>query len=306
MKKTVICITLVFQFIWVSSQTTEAEKQLKIQQADSANGWKKGGMINLSTSQTSLTNWAAGGQSSIAVSGLLNLYARYKKDNGLWENYLDLGYGSLKQGKKDWWKTDDKIDFTSKYGLKTSKNLYIAALLNFKSQFANGYNYPNDSVRISGFLSPGYILGALGLEYRPNDNFDLFIAPVTGKFTMVVNQDLADAGAFGVHPGENVYSELGSYMRIFLKKGLMENVTFQSNIDLFSNYLHNPQNIDVSWESLLSLKVNKFISATVSTHLVYDDDIKIAIDKNNDGIIEHKGPRLQFKEVLAIGLSYKF
>jgi hypothetical protein len=88
----------------------------------------------------------------------------------------------------------------------------------------------------------------------------------------------------------------------------MENITFQTNLDLFSNYLHNPENIDVNWETLLSMKVNTFISATVSTHLIYDDDIKIAIDDNDNGIItsNETHPRLQFKEVLAIGLAYKF
>ena len=306
MKKSILCLTLLFLFVGSYSQNTEAEKQLKTQNADSVIGWKKGGMINLSTSQTSLTNWAAGGQSSIAFSGLMNLFARYNKDKGLWENFLDLGYGSLKQGKRDWWKTDDRIEFTSKYGYKITKKLYLAGLLNFKTQFANGYNYPNDSVKISGLMSPGYILGAIGIDYRPGEDFTLFFAPITGKLTLVTNQELSDAGAFGVDPGDHTLAELGSYLRIFLKHNLMENITFQTKLDLFSNYLHNPQNIDVNWETLLSLKVNKFFAATLSTNLVYDDDVDIVVDKNGDGIIDESGPRVQFKEVLAIGFSYKF
>jgi hypothetical protein len=297
MKKSILCIALLLPYIWINSQTTEAEKQLKTQQADSVNGWKKGGLANLSTSQTSLTNWAAGGQSSMAFSGLLSLFANNKKEKGLWENSLDLAYGSMKQGKTDWWKTDDKIDFTSKYGFKTSKNLYLAGLLNFKTQFANGYNYPNDSVKISGFMAPGYLLGAIGIDYSPGEYLTLFFAPLTGKFTFVNDQNLSDAGSFGINPGDNVYSEFGSYIRIFLKKDLMENISFQTKLDLFSNYLHNPQNIDVSWETLISMKVNQLFSATLTTHLVYDDDIIIP-DKG--------GPRVQFKEVLAIGISYKF
>jgi hypothetical protein len=306
MKKSILCLGLLLPFIWLNSQTTEAEKQLKTQQADSVNGWKKGGLVNISTSQTSLTNWAAGGQSSVALSGLLSLFANNKQEKGLWENSLDLGYGTMKQGKQDWWKTDDKIDFTSKYGFKTSKNLYLAGLLNFKTQFANGYNYPNDSDKISAFLAPGYLLGALGLEFKPNENFSLFLAPLTGKFTLVNDPDLSDAGAFGIDPGDNVLSEFGGYVRIFLKKDLMENISFQTKLDLFTNYLHNPQNVDVNWECLFSMKVNKFISAMLTTNLIYDDDIKIAIDDNDDGIIDQTGPRTQFKEVLAIGLSYKF
>jgi hypothetical protein len=308
MKKTIIFFSLLLPVILSNAQVTDAEKQLKTQAVDSVEGWKSGGMINLNLSQTSLTNWAAGGQSSIAVNGLINLHDQYKKGNELWENYLDLAYGTMKQGSANWWKTDDKISFTSKYGHKAAKNFYIAGLADFKTQFTKGYNYPNDSVMISRFMAPGYLLVALGAEYRPSDNFDFFIAPLTGKFTFVMDQALADSGAFGVKRGENVYSEFGGYARLFAKKNLMENISIQTNLALFSNYLHNPGNIDVNWEVLLSMKVNKFISATISTDMIYDDDIKIVEDKNDNGIIEpgEKGPRLQFKEVLAIGLAYKF
>jgi len=306
MKKLLLCLVVMLPAYWLHAQITDAEKQLKSHADDSVAGWKKGGLINLSATQTSLTNWASGGQSSMAVSGLLNLFAHNKMDKGLWENFLDLGYGSLKQGKRDWWKTDDKIDFTSKFGYNTTKNMYIAGLLNFKTQFADGYNYPNDSIRISRFMSPGYLLGAIGLDYIPGENFTLFFAPIAGKFTFVTDDSLSAEGAFGVDPGENVYAEFGSYIRAFFKIDLMENITFQTKLDLFSNYLHNPQNIDVSWETLLTMKVNKFFSATLTTHLIYDDDIVISIDKNEDGIIEEAGPRVQFKEVLAIGISYKF
>lgn len=291
----------------VFSQVTEAEKQLKTQKVDTLLGWKKGGVINISTTQTSLTNWAAGGQSSMSISGLLSLFANNKMDKSLWENSLDLGYGTLKQGKNtDWWKTDDKIDFTSKFGLEANEKLYYAFLLNFKTQMTNGYNYPNDSDKISGFMAPGYLLMALGLDYKPNDNFAVFFAPLTLKLTMVTDDDLADAGAFGVDPGDHLKSEFGGYLRLFLKKDVMENITIQTKLDLFSNYLHNPQNIDVSWETLLSMKVNKFISATLSTHLLYDDDIDIAVDTNDDDEPDEYGPRVQFKEVLAIGFSLKF
>jgi hypothetical protein len=308
MKKIFLLFSLLLPVVWSNAQVTDAEKQLKTQVVDSVEGWKSGGMINLNLSQTSLTNWAAGGQSSIAMNGLLNLHDQYKKGNELWENYLDLAYGSMKQGDNNWWKTDDKIAFVSKYGHKAAKNLYIAGLIDFRTQFSKGYNYPNDSVMISRFMASGYLLGALGAEYRPSDNFDVFIAPFTGKFTFVMDNALSDSGAFGVKRGEKVYSEFGGYARIFAKKDLMENISIQTNLDLFSNYLHNPGNIDISWKVLLSMKVNKFFSATISTDMIYDDDIKIVEDKNNNGIIEsgEKGPRLQFKEVLAIGLAYKF
>ncbi len=304
--KTLIITIILASIISIGfSQVTASEDNLKKQSADTVDGWKKGGTITINMSQVSLTNWSAGGQNSISTNGILSLFANLKKGNSMWENYLDIGYGTIRQGKDaNWLKTDDKIDFTSKYGQKAFSNWYYAGLLNFKTQMTAGYNYPDDSTRISDLLAPGYLLGAIGLDFKPSENFTLFIAPVTTKVTFVNDQALADAGAFGVEPGENMRSEFGGYLRMFYKRDLMENVSFQTKLDLFSNYLENPENLDISWEVLISMKVNKYISATITTHLLYDDDIDIAwTDSDN---IDHVGPNTQFKEVLGVGFSYKF
>jgi hypothetical protein len=306
MKKPILFIgLLLFFLVDITAQITEAEKKLKTQTVDTLLGWTKGGIINISTAQTSLTNWAAGGQSSVAINGLLSLYAHKKQEKSLWENYLDLNYGVLKQKETGWWKTDDRIDFTSKYGIKANDVLYYAGLVNFKSQFSDGYNYPNDSVKISRFMAPGYLLESLGIDYVPQPSFTLFFAPLTAKFTFVLDDDLSDAGAFGVDPGDAVKTEFGGYLRMLYKKDLMENISFQTKLDLFTNYLKDFGNIDVSWETLLSMKVNKLISATLSTHLLYDDDITI-IDEKDDGTTEAYNSKVQFKEVLAVGLTLKF
>lgn len=291
------------------SQVTDAEKQLKTQSADTLMGWKRGGLININTSQTSLTNWSAGGQSSVAVGGLLSLHAQRKNPGSVWENYLDVGYGTLKQGKESgWWKTDDKIDFTTKYAINLSQKMYLAALAAFRTQMADGFNYPNDSVKISGLLAPGYLVAGLGIDYKPNSAFNLYVSPFTYKLTVVSDEALSDAGAFGVDQGKSSKNEFGGYLRAFYTLTLMENIGLQSKLDLFSNYLKNPQNVDVSWEVLLTMKVNTFISATLATHLLYDDDIDISADDNDDGIIgpDESHPRVQFKEVLAVGLTLKF
>lgn len=312
---------VLFSFISAASfcQVTDAEKFLKSQAADTAEGWKKSVLFSLNLTQTSLTNWAAGGQNSIAGNGLISVSANYRKGKGIWENLIDIGYGSIKQGKNaPWWKTDDKFDLTSKYSRNISDGWYYSALLNFKTQMTPGYNYPNDSVKISDFFAPGYLVTALGFNYTTDTNFTLFAAPFTAKTTFVNDRKLADAGAFGVDPagydaagvlvsrGETIRMEFGSFLRMFYRKNLMENILFQTKLDLFSNYLNNPQNIDVSWEVLVAMKVNKFFTANVTTHLLYDDDIDIAVDSNNDGIAEKAGPRTQFKEILAVGFSYKF
>lgn len=289
--KKLLLISLITTLIWAQEETT----------------WEKGGTVAVNLTQVSLTNWAAGGQNSISSNELISLFAHYKKGEGVWENFLEIGYGSIKQGDNDsWWKTDDKIDFTSKYGRKAFDTWYYSGLLNLKSQMTAGYNYPDDSTKISDLFAPGYLLIAVGLDNKPNENFTAFVSPLTGKITFVNDQDLADAGAFGVEPGENSLSEFGGYAQILYKKELMENVNLQTKLDLFSNYLDKPQNIDISWEVLVTMKVNEYISANISTHLLYDDDIDIAVDEDDDGIPDKYGPRTQFKEVLGLGFSYTF
>jgi len=308
MKETIIAIFIMFcAVIFTSAQITEVEKQLITQGEDTLKGWDRGGAFNINASQTSLTNWSSGGQNSVSLNGIASLYAHYSEGKGLWENFLDLGYGSLKQDKNDgWWKTDDKLSLVSKYGYNIKDKWYFAALMNFKTQFAPGYNYPNDSVLISGFLAPAYLLGGIGFDYIPNENFTIFIAPLTYKLTVVNDKALSDEGAFGVKPGNSSYSELGGYIRTSAKVNLMENIVLNSKLDLFSNYLNKPQNIDVNWETLINMKVNRIITVSLSTHLIYDDDTLIAIDDDDDGITDKKGPRVQFKEVLAVGLSLIF
>jgi hypothetical protein len=306
MKKYVILIfTLCLAFQFSHAQVTEAEEKLRAQSADTLEGWKQGGAIFINFAQTSLTNWASGGNNSVAINGLASLFANYKKGNSVWDNYLDMGYGLMKQGKGEKFvKTDDKVDFMSKYGQHAFKSWYYSALLNFRTQLTNGYNYPDDSV-ISALLAPAYLLGALGMDYKPNDVFTAFIAPITTKITLVNDQVLADAGAFGVEAGKKTRAEFGGYVRVGFKKDLVENINLATKIDFFSNYLHNPQNIDVNWEALLTMKVTKYIAASLSTQLLYDDDITIDKEQDN-GETRPVNSLVQFKEILGIGFTMKF
>jgi hypothetical protein len=315
LKKLALILFLIGLFDLAAGQVTEGEKKLRTLTTDTIQGWKKGGVIAVNLAQTSLTNWAAGGQNSVAVNGLFSVFANYKRDKSVWDNSLDLGYGLIKQGKNEApRKTDDKIDFLSKYGHEAFKNFYYAALLNFKTQMTPGYNYPDKINKISDFFSPAYLLMAVGLDYKPNAYFSAFLAPLTGKFTFVTDEKLSDAGAFGVKPGSKTLSEFGGYLRAIytkndFKSDYLKNVAFTTKIDLFSNYLKKPENIVVYWETQIAFKVNKFISANLNTQLIYDDKIRVPFDKNGNGSIETgEGIRskIQFKEILGVGLSYNF
>ncbi len=293
---------ILFAFaIALPAQVTESEKKLKTLETDTLSGWKTGAVTGVNLAQTALVNWAAGGESSVAMNGLLSVFANYKNKTSAWDNSLDVGYGLLQQGKdKGFIKTDDRFDLLSKYGRKAFSDFYYTVLVNFKTQFAPGYNYPNDSVKISNFLAPAYLLGAVGLNYQPSSYFNAFVAPLTGKMTIVNDDALSAAGAFGVVPGKKSMSEFGGYARIIFsrndfKSEFLKNVAFTTKLDLFSNYLKDPQNVDVSWENQIALKVNKYLSVNLNTHLLFDADVHP----------EGMPAKVQFKEILGVGFSIK-
>ncbi len=309
-KKTLTFLLVLFVSVGQIFSQIVDEKKLKTAnfvEADSLSGWKTGGVANLSLTQIAFSNWATGGVNSVAFNGLVSLYANYRDTKNSWDNSLDLGYGILMQETytKGYMKTDDRIDFTSKYGRKAYKNLFYTGLFNFNSQFAAGYKTPNSTTIISNFLAPGYMTAAIGLSYQPDNYLSVFFAPFSSKMTLVMNEDLSNQGAFGVDKGKSFRGEFGGYARISYQKDdfthpLLKNVSVKSKLTLFSNYLKNPQNIDINWENLIAMKVNKYITVSLNTIMIYDDDIKILQDNGT------KSAGLQFKEILGVGFSYTF
>ena len=283
MKRILLLISLlVFYSIHLFAQTEPVDTS-----------WKKGGFIGLNFSQVSLSNWAQGGDNSVALSSTTNLFANYVKGKVDWQNSLDMAYAMVQTGNDNLKKSDDKIDLTSKYSRKFSDHWLLGILFNFKSQFAEGFNYPDDSNIVSKFFSPAYITLSPGLTYKPIDYFEVLISPATGKWTFVNDKSLSDAGAYGVDPGKTVRTEFGAYLNMKFKKDIMENVNFISKLELFDSYANKDKavEIDVNWENILTMKVNRFITASISTQLIYDADI-----------IE----RTQFKESIGVGFGYKF
>ena len=286
--------------------------------------WKHAGFTSLSFTQVSLSNWAAGGEDAYSAVIMFSIFENYAKDKTAWDNSLDLAYGLIKSGDADVRKNEDKIDLNTKYGYKAFGKFFYSALANFKSQFTAGYNYPDDSTVISQFAAPAYIIIALGLDYKPSNYFSAFISPATGKYTLVMDRQLADAGAYGVDAaeydisghrtkeGKNIRPEFGAYFRAKFQKDLATNFNLSSTLNLFDNYTdrdkNNQANIDVNWETMLALKAGKWITATLFTNLIYDDNIDLPTYETINGVktITGSGPKTQFKEVFGIGVSFKF
>ncbi|MEY4594507.1 MAG: hypothetical protein RIQ47_917 [Bacteroidota bacterium] len=269
---------------------------LKSEKVDSL--WRTGGFINVNFSQVSLSSWAPGGESSYSISGGFSGFANYDKGRLRWDNSLITSYALQQTSTNGLRKTDDQIDLTSKLGYRFKKNQkwYYSALVNFKSQFANGYDYAKDPDNvISHFLAPAYVTSSFGFTWRPKDYFEVLISPVTSKLTLVMDKAISDAGGFGVTPGKNVRSEFGAYMNARFRKEIMPNVTLASRLELFNNYSDankpNRKNVDVNWETGFLMKVNKVLTASLVFQVVCDDDVL---------------KKTQYRQVLGVGFGYKF
>ena len=276
----------------VSAQTETAE---------GTSPWTREGNLGLKLTQVSLTNWAAGGDNSVAFDFQGAYQANYKKGKHLWNNRLELAYGLNRTGEDGTKKANDKIYLNSKYGYSIAKSWYASAFATFQTQFSPGYDYSiSKDISVSEFMSPAYLTTGLGFTYEPNKIFTVVLSPASWRGTFVLNDRLSDEGAYGVDPGKHLLSSFGANLKGEVRYEFMKNMTVYSRLDLYSDYLHKPQNIDVNWEVQINMAINKWFSTTLTTNLVYDDDVKIA---QKDGT---KGPRVQFKEILGVGLQFNF
>lgn len=289
--------------------------------ADTA--WRLGSTVSLQFSQVAFDHWAAGGESSISVTAIGTGFASYLRDKNFWNSYAYLSYGAYSgQYDSKIRKNVDVIDLGTKAGHELGKKFYLTGLVNFKSQFADGYNYPNLDTVVSTWLAPGYLLLSAGVDWRPLDYFSLYLSPATGKFTFVTDQTIADLGTYGNDPavydsagvlishGKTTRSEFGALFVATFAKDLIKNVNLTTKATLFNNYTDpvkaNRANIDVNWDLLLTMKVNSWLAATVYGALIYDNDIFIQDLDPETGLSKGTGgPRTQLKEGIGISLTYK-
>ena len=310
MKRIILIFCLIISSILSFSQdivkVAKAKEDVLKVEADSVKHWYITGSGNLAFSQAAFSNWAAGGENSVGLTAFFNMKANYKKGKHVWGNTVDLGYGFQFLGNKGntrFTKTNDKLELTSAYGYQISKNekWFLTFLVNFRTQFAEGFNYPDDSTVISKFMSPGYLIAGVGITYAPVKWFYVYLSPCSGRFTFVLDKALSDSGSFGVERGEKIRGEFGPYLRADMNKDLAKNINLSSTLELFTNYLHDFGNIDLNWSLRLTMNVNKWLAASIATQVIYDEDIMIKATSTSE-----PGPRTQFKELLGIGLTYKF
>lgn len=267
--------------------------------------WRVKGDFGFNFNQVSLTNWAAGGQNSLAWTTTFGLDANYEKDKWKWDNLVRLGYGLSQIGDAELNKTDDRILLNTNLGYEISGPWYVTFNANFRTQFTDGYNPPNDSVKISTFMAPGYLVAGIGIEYKPNKFFTAMVNPIANKTTFVMDDLLSSNGAYGVDTLSNAKAEFGAFISLAFKKEIIKNVTLGTLYTMFAKY-EDLAAWDVNWDLIIDFKINSFLAANITTNLIYDQDIKIPVDRSGDGNNDGFGPRVQFRQALGIGLTANF
>lgn len=304
-------IFILFSFINADAQDpsvqdlkNEAAKSIKKDPTDTIQKkWKLGGLFNFNLNQGSQSNWSAGGDKfSFSLNSYLNVFAFYKKNKNSWDNSLDLAYGIVNTTSLGSRKASDRIDLLSKYGYALSPKWNASALFNLRTQFANGYAYSKTSVGldtaniISKSFAPAYVLLSLGFDYKPNDNFSLFISPLTERWVIVTDNNIAPL--FGLDPGKKSKNELGAFVSANYSAKLGNSFLYKTKLDLFSNYKQKPQNIDVFWSNVISAKITKYIDFSFNLDMIYDD--------NTQNVNPAKGPAPQWLQLMGIGFAYNF
>ncbi len=263
--------------------------------------WERSGSMGLNISQASFSNWASGGTSAFGLNFQSDYQANYQHGRNMWQNRLELAYGFNNVKGERSRKTQDKIYLSALYGYQVKKHLYLGGSFDFRTQFANGFLDDSTPLQlISQFMAPGYMTIGMGLIWKPKPYFSLVFNPVAWRGTFVINDILSDQGDFGVDPGKKYRTDFGANLKADFNYWLMKNVNLYSRLELYSNYLDKPLNVDVLWDVQLNLVVNEWISVNLTTGLAYDDDVLI---EQEDGARVHK---VQFREILGVGLQYTF
>ena len=284
--------------------------------------WEKENRLGINLSEVAFVNWNAGGDNSVSGTGSLKFIRNYKFRFMQWDNELELKYGLNAQEGREVRKTDDAIRLSTTFGYRndTIKSWYYSVKGKFNTQFADGFNYPDTSTPISRFMAPGYLFLGGGASFIPEGKkFNLYLSPASFKTTFVLDQTLANNGAFGVkrailddegnviREGENTFSEFGALITNQWEKEVLKNVIMNHKISLYSDYIRSFGNIDIDWELVFKLKVNNVLQTEIGAHIIYDDDIRFDREVADDGTVINEGePRIQLRQFLNIGIVYNF
>lgn len=297
-----IIMSLIFPlFAQTNADTTKSEKNKY---------WKFTGLVSLNFSETMQWNWAAGGNNN--GNGVLaaNVKLVYKKDKIAWETTFDSDYGWMWAPSTNfkWRKSHDKIVFSSKFGWEFHKSWYLTVMANFKSHYSKGYEYTLDANKVEqetyayNWLSPSYSDLSIGVDWKPNEIFTVYLSPVAGRITTAADSLLRKK--YGVELDKSIKTELGATFKAGVNFARIKNFKVISVLTLFTPYNKHFGKIDVDWDLAVSYQFLKVLNVTLGTSLKYYDAVSIMWTDKDE--VVHNSPRVQFREIIGLGIGYSF
>ena len=269
--------------------------------------WEYGGNGNFGFTQTYLNNWKKGGKSAFSFLMVLKGYANYSNDKVKWENSGELRNGWIRQGGdvNQTQKNDDKFELISRLGVSAFKKWYYSAEVDFETQFFNGYNYPDKTKLISSYLSPAKTLIKLGLDYKPNKNFSLFLSPITAKTVYVRDTARVDQTKYGISATSQSFWEPGLNADVRYKINITPQISYETKYKMFINYKEPFSKFDINWENIVIAQLTNRINMTFMLYMLYDDNVTFPTGQLDFNGKEIYKPKMQTKELVTVGFSYK-
>ncbi|MFA5816559.1 MAG: DUF3078 domain-containing protein [Bacteroidales bacterium] len=261
---------------------------------------------SLMVNQVAFANWAKGGNNNISFTSEVKAWANYAKGNIKWDNFYWFVYGVQKTELMNLRKSQDRISLVSNLSHKAFKNFDYTLGATFDTQGFKGFAYPNDSIPVSKFLSPADLKINLGMTYKPNPKLTVNVSPVTGMLRFVMDTVVIDQTKYGLKPDKRIMAQFGARVIVSHNMVLVKNVTMDNYLDLFSNYIDHPEKVNFDWRLSLNLRVNKYISTSIKTELMYDNKVLVPIYEVKDGtkVKIGEGKRIQFNEILGVTFRY--
>jgi len=282
--------------------------------------WKYRTEASLVLSQAALTNWVKGGENSISTAMDITCYADYsnKPLKISSNNFIRLKLGFMKSGANDPRKNIDLLETNSKLNHKAFGKFDFSSILLFKTQVAPGFTYSKDinneevKTLVSKFMNPAILTIGFGLDYKPNKVTSINFSPFSYKGTFVPDTANIDQTKYGIPKNRRSLNEPGASFMISNEYKPVQNVSITNRLQLFTNYIHNPLNIDIDWEMIAVINLNWFTDVRFNTHLIFDDDTRtVELDKDKKPVLrwdgtQKKTARIQFKEMLGFSFVFRF
>ena len=278
--------------------------------------WKLEGNAYSGFSETFINPfWSKGGKSSASTLSTFNYSAKYSKGKLKWDNGVDAKLGFIYYADdnpnaiRDFHKNSDNFEINSRFGYSAFKEWYYSAEANFKTQFFEGYKNNNEEIANSSLFSPAYLTFSAGFDYKPKPNLSTFLSPISIKTTYVLNPNV-DEKIYGLDEGKTRKSRIGMTGRVDYSTKLFENISLKTRNSIFINFGFKNEEWqfiklpDFDSETSIDFKVTRYINVQLNLHLIYDKELTSTwIDSNE---VEQSGTRLQFKQFMTLGISYRF